>query len=335
MKLLCGVIDNPKHDLKIRGITEFRSLYMFGEDHLMSTDANLLLKQAEHRGDYIVMIEPGYHFTHKKVIESWASASNVLCMGQEGITLIHLKKWVQQNKPSWDQLLSTKIHVDLLDKVVLFNNLDCIEYANQYSNRIWHVNTEQIQSALPTNRNINCIVIPTAGLKAITAARHFKCPSNSEIVFFDYSKLSLDFKQNLILNWDGIDYPKYVRANPTNGVLEDVANYSLHSYWKSVLKWFKGSAAFIEQWKLFCSFKHSFIHCNLLDESNQDMLFNTMTDKNVAVFTSNIFFTPYAYHTAPPPAVNQLSERWFALLKSHPSLIVDHNCYTSRHGYFM
>lgn len=333
MNLLCGVIDKPEADKKITGITEFRSLFMFSDKHLMSVNADLLVHEAAQRGEYLVVVEPGCYFKKKSDVENWVSTSNTLCEGQDGVTLVSLKQWKQQGKPSWAQLQANKVYVDLTDKVVLFDS--AFDYVQHYVNRIWHINTEPIQPTLSCKSRVDSLFTPAAGLKSVVAAYHFSCSPSLEVVFYDYSQASLLFKQKMILDWDGVDYPDYVRNNLASGVLNFVGNDSdeLDTYWKSVLEFFGGQAAFTCYWKLFCKLKHLFVVCDLMSEPDQDKLIALMSDKNVAVLISNIFFTPYAYYTAPPPLVQQLCDRWFDLLQANPCLVFETFSHTTRKGY--
>lgn len=356
IKLICGVVDHSACDFKVKGIAEFLSLFMFGSNHSMSPDVDVLLHKANRRGNYLVIVEPGCFFIDASFVKNWALRSNDLCTGQNGITLISLEKWKQANKPTWANLLSSKTYVDLADKLINFNAVSIVEYVKYYKNRIWHINTESIKPNLQPKANIDLLLTPTAGLKSVAASYFLQCSLNSEIVFFDYSENSLKFKQDMLANWNGVDYPGYVRANISKNTIQDdlthwqllngefkLSNDVLHflgkgdqldDYWHHILELFDGPKAFEKYWKFFCRLKHRFVLCDLLSEADQAMLFETLGDKNVAVLNSNIFFTPYAYYVKPAPAVNILNRKWCAMLKSHPCLCVENLSRTWRLGYF-
>lgn len=124
---------------------------------------------------------------------------------------------------------------------------------------------------------------------------------DTEIVYFDYSKQSLAFKKLLLEKWDGTDYPDFLKRmkkqyniNETYGGNTQDKPYS--ELWKNeILEW--GSEEILyEHWQRYKKLKHTFIHCDILD--NPEKLINKVDNTTDSyIWWSNAFHTVTAHYT--------------------------------------
>lgn len=162
-----------------------------------------------------------------------------------------------------------------------------------------------------------------AGFKPNLILEKVGFSEKTEIIYFDYSKQALAFKKYLLENWNGKDYPNFIRKtkkrykiNETFGTLTEGKSYE--EIWEQRELYFWQSPEILtEHWQKYKTLKHNFIHCNLLQ--NPEILINKITQEgNSIIWWSNVFHTVTAHYTR---SLSDLTEHYNTFIKS----VIDKN----------
>lgn len=135
---------------------------------------------------------------------------------------------------------------------------------------------------------------------------------STRMVFFDYSTTALEMRKAINTEWDGEDFPRFVRylmkQFPPGEVFyqlwaglspDEIAWDDLEQLWRNEIDKWGGEAAIKEHWTAFRDIRHEYVHCNLL--TDRDGLLAAIDNQpNSAIWWSNAFFTIYSnwLHTA-------------------------------------
>lgn len=145
-----------------------------------------------------------------------------------------------------------------------------------------------------------------AGLKTnwILHARGFD--EGTRLVYFDYSEQALNFKRLLHADWDGQDYPEFLRylfrtIRPETAFYqlwggcrpEDVGSDSLQTMWeREIVRW-GGEGVIRDHWRRARHLRVEYVLCNVLE--NTSPLLAVMRDEpSSVIWWSNVFFTFYS-----------------------------------------
>ena len=150
---------------------------------------------------------------------------------------------------------------------------------------------------------------------------------DTEITYYDYSKQSLAIKKILLEEWDGRDYPKFLKKikqkysiNETHGHSTEGKSYD--ELWKRELLAWGNEEILYEHWKRYKKLKHKFIHCDLLD--NPEKIINTI-DKTEGsyIWWSNAFHTVTAHYTRSLEDLkNHYNNNWVKELENKNSNLI-------------
>ncbi len=125
----------------------------------------------------------------------------------------------------------------------------------------------------------------------------------TRVVFFDYSPNALEVRRTLRDEWDGQDYPSFIRylfrkfpAPETyyqlwSGATPATLNWEdADRFWQAEMQKWGGERAFVEHWRRYRCLPHEYVRCNILTEPER--LFDRM-DRGPGgiVWWSNAFFT--------------------------------------------
>ncbi|MDH3692484.1 MAG: hypothetical protein OEU36_23885 [Gammaproteobacteria bacterium] len=158
---------------------------------------------------------------------------------------------------------------------------------------------------------------------------------NTTVVFFDYSKRALDIRKDIVENWNGEDFPNFVRylveKYPKSDTLyqlwEGLSSHErqwkdVERRWEGELERWGGEQVFKSHWQNYRSLRHEYLHCNILADSSK--LFEIMGDeKSSIIWFSNAFFTMYANWHYTAEQRKQLYDRWIErIADSNPYLFL-------------
>jgi hypothetical protein len=126
--------------------------------------------------------------------------------------------------------------------------------------------------------------------------------ARTRVVFFDYSPHALEFRRRLVADWDGADYPRFLRAAframPADTFFQlwadcspaDVAAADLAEVWRGETDRWGGERAFREHWNRCRSLRHEFLCCDLVEDP-QPLLARLRPERAAVIWWSNAFST--------------------------------------------
>ena len=151
-----------------------------------------------------------------------------------------------------------------------------------------------------------------AGFKPNMMLHSFGFDAATRMVFFDYSTTALEIRKVIVSEWNGEDFPQFVRYLMKNFPPDEVfyqlwadltpdqiAWDDLQQLWLDEIEKWGGESVFKKHWESYRNLEHEYIHCNLL--SQQDKLLESVRKQpDSAIWWSNAFFTIYSnwLHTA-------------------------------------
>jgi hypothetical protein len=127
----------------------------------------------------------------------------------------------------------------------------------------------------------------------------------TRVVFFDYSPRALEFRQRLLRDWDGGDYPRFLhsafRDMPADTFFQlwadcspaDVTAADLAEVWRAETDRWGGEKAFQEHWNRCRSLHHEFVRCDLLEDP-RPLLDRLIPERSAVIWWSNAFSTIYS-----------------------------------------
>lgn len=158
----------------------------------------------------------------------------------------------------------------------------------------------------------------SAGFKPNRMLQTHGFDSKTRMLVFDYSPQGLEFRRLIHEQWDGVDYPSFLRILfrklPSgdahyllwDGMTPDNLDWELVSQrWQQELTTWGGEEALYDHWQAFRRIGVEYLTCNLLTE--QDKLLDRIKDEpNALIWWSNAFFSIYSnwrYSTAERQAI--------------------------------
>jgi hypothetical protein len=121
-------------------------------------------------------------------------------------------------------------------------------------------------------------------------------PDNSQVkfVFYDFNEKSLDWIKQLKEEWDGNDFPAYLKRQPEE--LKQYFKYingGFEENQKLLFDDFGGEEHFKELWNKFRACEAEFVQCNLFELDQVEELLTKAKGDTPFFFYSNIFATDY------------------------------------------
>ncbi len=164
---------------------------------------------------------------------------------------------------------------------------------------------------------------------------------NTQVIFFDYSRKALQIRRYIAENWNGRDFPSFVRqifkrfpekdvfyqlwygATPNSLDWQDME----HLWQQELTKW-GGADKFEQHWLQCHKLPHQYIHCDLL-QNRQVLLDEISRYPNSYIWWSNAFFTIFSHwHYSPTERKKQYLQWITDLSVSSPACQIngaDHN----------
>ena len=128
----------------------------------------------------------------------------------------------------------------------------------------------------------------------------------TRMVFYDYSKTALEIRKVIVSEWDGEDFPQFVRylmkIFPSSGVFyqlwanlgpDEIAWDDLQQLWLDEIEKWGGESVIKEHWNAYRELQHEYILCNLFKDQTS-LLAAIDNQPNAAIWWSNAFFTIYS-----------------------------------------
>lgn len=171
-------------------------------------------------------------------------------------------------------------------------------------------------------RPLSAFYSVAAGLKSNRILETHGFDENTKMVIFDYSTSGLEFRRLLLEEWDGSNYPQFLKRlisklpsdkayywHWNNIASADFAWSEMDQLWSQEIQRWGGEKNISEHWKRYRKLKHEFVLCNLMAEINP--LLPYFTDQpNCAIWWSNAFSTVYGNWHYTLKERKQIYRRW-------------------------
>jgi hypothetical protein len=128
----------------------------------------------------------------------------------------------------------------------------------------------------------------------------------TRVVFFDYSEAGLEFRRLLLEEWDGADYPAFLRRLfrqlPSSRAFyclwdgatpEDLDWADVEARWQQEIDRWGGASVLRSHWRRYRRLPHERVHCNLLSDPGP-LLARMRDEPSAVIWWSNAFFTVYS-----------------------------------------
>jgi hypothetical protein len=172
-----------------------------------------------------------------------------------------------------------------------------------------------------------------AGFKSNHILRTHGFGPRTRVIFFDYSRQGLTFKKLLRDEWDGEDYPMFLRyvlrklPPPETyypmwmDLTPDKIDWSdMEKTWQSELACWGGPQAFKDHWQKYRRLAHEYVHCDLLDRG-QPLLDRMERQPGAVIWWSNAFFTVLSNWQYTLPERKAIYDGWIEqLVRRNPDL---------------
>lgn len=166
-----------------------------------------------------------------------------------------------------------------------------------------------------------------SGFKALTLLHQSNWDNTTNIVFYDYSKTTLNLKKWLTKNWDGKDYVSILKDYKENATCDCCdaplqATYIWHrevdiykdedilkERFKNIVEYFGGMESWLKFWNKFKNLNHEYITCNLLGDYSPLISHMKENEGNNLLWISNIFFSEPVLRNFHPRFIRKQYER--------------------------
>jgi len=174
-----------------------------------------------------------------------------------------------------------------------------------------------------------------AGLKPNRLLQTHGFDARSHVVYFDYSEQALEFRRLLLDDWDGRDYPSFLRRlfrhlppSTTHYFLwpgatpEDLDWQVMERLWQGELDRWGGEDAVHDHWSRYRSLPHRFLRCNVLT-AWRALLDCIEPGSGGAIWWSNVFCTTHSAWHYTLEQKQMIYEDWIrALAAKAPDILV-------------
>jgi len=191
-------------------------------------------------------------------------------------------------------------------------------------------NLESYQDVIEQPENftppVSSLYSVAAGFKPNMILHALGFDEATRMVFYDYSKTALEIRQFIVSEWDGEDFPRFVRylmkSFSSSDVFyqlwanlgpEDIAWDDLQQLWLDEIEKWGGESVIKEHWNAYRNLQHEYILCNLYKD--QSSLLAAIDNRpNAAIWWSNAFFTIYSNWLYTADERKKIYDNWLAKL---------------------
>ena len=145
-----------------------------------------------------------------------------------------------------------------------------------------------------------------AGLKPNFLLERFGFDERTRVVFMDYSAVALEFRRLLLSEWDGSDYPSFLRRlfrvlPPERAFyllwrgagIDDLSWDHVGARWREEVERWGGAAPLRAHWARYRRLRHELVHCDLLADP-APALAAVQDQESSAAWWSNAFFSVHS-----------------------------------------
>jgi len=150
---------------------------------------------------------------------------------------------------------------------------------------------------------LSALYTVAAGFKPNRILNTHGATESSRMVVFDYSERGLEYRRLLHEEWDGVDYPAFLRmlfqtlpSSDTHyllwdGVEPENLDWALvERRWRQEIEAWGGEQALRDHWRIFRKMKVEYLHCDLLKEPER-LLERIEDESGSLIWWSNAFLS--------------------------------------------
>ena len=334
--LICGLLGSPETAIagspggRARDLTvSWLRWHYFGEI-IESPELGRILTRARATGIRYCLVQGYGHVVAEHAgpsggkarsffdaLEEWVAGHDFAFAGIAGRCLmVDLDAWEQAGEPALDAATLVPFGPDLAghlidlrpDLTAASGFLGFLDDMSEKAGRgVFVLNYESyddIEGRPPGFRPpVSTLYCVAAGLKPNRILGTHGVDADSRVVFFDYSSKALDFRRRLDSEWDGRDYPRFLRtlfeqqqgahyylwpgASPDN---MDWAE--LERLWSAELSRWGGAESFEDHWRQFRTLHREYLLCNILEAD--PLLARIHNEPGAVIWWSNAFCTIFS-----------------------------------------
>jgi len=157
----------------------------------------------------------------------------------------------------------------------------------------------------------------------------------TRVVFYDYSEAGLEFRRLLLNEWDGADYPAFLRhlfrRLPSSRAFyllwdgatpEDLDWDDVEARWRQEIDRWGGESVLRAHWARYRRLRHEMVPCNLL-EGGAPLLSRLRDEESALIWWSSAFFTIYSNWKLDAGRRQEIYGRWIErLARRAPRLLL-------------
>tara|TARA_Y100001937_G_scaffold14738_1_gene19912 strand:- start:676 stop:2049 length:1374 start_codon:yes stop_codon:yes gene_type:complete len=185
---------------------------------------------------------------------------------------------------------------------------------------LWNTENYLDLKYIKLNKPIKKLYSVAASFKPNMILHHFGFTNDTEVVYYDYSKPALAFKKLLLTQWNGEDYPSFIKwalakyqFSETGGV--ETETLTRDELWQREIKFWGSEKSIKDHWLMYKELKHSFTHVDICE--NPEKIINKITDEpDSVIWWSNAFHTVNAQYVRGLQGVKDCYNKWLKLLNS-------------------
>lgn len=181
------------------------------------------------------------------------------------------------------------------------------------------------------HRPLSALYTVAAGFKPNRILETHGFDARTRVVVFDYSAQGLEFRRRLHEQWQGEDYPRFLRhlfkALPSGeayyclweGTTPENVNWDdVDRRWEEELDAWGGAASLRAHWRRFKDLPVEYVSCNVLTEPER-LLKHIRNERSAVIWWSNAFFSVYSNWFYTAAERQAIYRRWIeALAKRAP-----------------
>jgi len=270
-------------------------------------------------------------------LEDWTSGKEFVFAGTPGRCLmVDLHTWASAGEPAPEAAAPVPFGPDLAGHLIdlrpdltaaagFFGFLD--DMSEKAGRGVFVLNYESYDDVaepppgfMPPVSTLYCVA---AGLKPNRILATHGVDANSQTVFFDYSQQALDFRRRLDSEWDGRDYPGYLRDlfEQQNGAHyylwpgaspDNMDWHELERLWTAELARWGGAELFESHWHRFRTLRHEYHLCSILEPDA--LLARIENQPGSVIWWSNAFCTIFSATHYSLAEKRRLYEDWITRL---------------------
>jgi hypothetical protein len=354
--LICGLLGSPEAAIaaapkgRARDLTVSWLRWHYSGEILEDHDLGRLLAKAETTGQRYGLVQGYGHVVAEHAgpnggkarsffdaLEEWVAGRDFIFAGDpDRCLLVDLKAWTASGKPGVDAGALAPFGPDLEGHLLdlqpdLSGAADFLGFLDDMSEKagrgVFVLNYESYDDVAEPppgfTAPVSALYCVAAGLKPNRILATHGVDAGSRIVFFDYSQQALDFRRRLDSEWDGRDYPRFLRAlfERQNGAHyylwpgaspENMDWPELERLWAAELDRWGGAETFEAHWHRFRDLGHEYLLCSILEPDA--LLARIENQPGSVIWWSNAFCTIFSATHYSLAEKRRLYEDWITRL---------------------